>query len=183
MGAANKGKSTGKGKIRKTTPREETAYVGPRKADVHLEICKHSSMNRTRKARRRDDFVHFLRQVHHTKVRKVTEKVVFINTSRNLLMRNTSATVASYIPAHDERQMQLWRIESDDKTHFRVRLHHLANRYYLKGNNRDLHLEVPTFEESSVEWTLHMEEMARKAAWFLHKDVYKVPRSYSQKST
>ena len=59
----------------KTTPREETASVGSQKASVHLEKHAHSSMTRTRKAKGRDDPLHFLRQVHSTEIRKVTEKV------------------------------------------------------------------------------------------------------------
>ena len=37
----------------KTIPTEETAYVGSRKANVHVEIRAHSSMNQTRKAKER----------------------------------------------------------------------------------------------------------------------------------
>ena len=46
--------------------------------------------------------------------------------------KDKSATIAIYIPANDERQMQLRKIQSTDKTQFRVRLHYLANRYFLK---------------------------------------------------
>ena len=35
----------------KTTPKEETAYVGSRKANVHVEKHAHSSMTRQRKAK------------------------------------------------------------------------------------------------------------------------------------
>ena len=62
-------------KCPKSTPTEETAFVGQQKANVHLEIRAHSSMNQTRKAMERDDLVHLLRQVHRTETRKVTEKV------------------------------------------------------------------------------------------------------------
>ena len=48
----------------KTSPREDTASVGLRKANVHLEIRAHSCMNQTRTAKERDDLCHFLRQVH-----------------------------------------------------------------------------------------------------------------------
>ena len=47
--------------------------------------------------------------------------------------KKKSATIANDIAAHDERQMQLRNIQSDDKTQFRVRLRHLANKYVLKG--------------------------------------------------
>ena len=46
------------------TPREEIAYVGPREANVHLDIRAHSSVTQTRKAKKRVHFVHLLRQVH-----------------------------------------------------------------------------------------------------------------------
>ena len=73
-----------------TTPREETASVGPRKANVYLEIHAQSSMTHTRKAKGRDDFVHFLRQVHRTETRKVTEKVAMTEAQtalKNLLVK------------------------------------------------------------------------------------------------
>ena len=38
---------------------------------------------------------------------------------------------------------------------------------------------APTFEEKPTEWTLCVEEKARKAVWILHKNVCKVPSSYS----
>ena len=57
-------------KCQKTTPKE-TASVGSQQANVHSEKHAHSSMTRIRKARGRNDLVHFLRQV----IRKVTEKV------------------------------------------------------------------------------------------------------------
>ena len=62
-----KGKRKGKAKkLPKTTPREETAPCGQRKAKVDVEIRAHSSTNQTRKAKERDD---------HTEIRKVIEKV------------------------------------------------------------------------------------------------------------
>ena len=61
-------------KMPQTSPGEETACVGSRKDNVHLKIRAHSSMNQTRKAKNRDDFVHLLRQVHLTEVRKAVEK-------------------------------------------------------------------------------------------------------------
>ena len=50
-------------KCPKTTPREETASVGPQEPNVHLEIHACSSMTRTKNAKRSDDFVHLLQQV------------------------------------------------------------------------------------------------------------------------
>ena len=43
------------------TLREDTVYVGLRKATVHLEICAHSSVNQTGKAKGKDGLVHPLR--------------------------------------------------------------------------------------------------------------------------
>ena len=60
----------------KTISREEIAYVGPRKANVHLDIRAHSSMNQTREAKERDDLVDLVRQAQRTGIRKVIEKVV-----------------------------------------------------------------------------------------------------------
>ena len=58
----------------KTVLGEEIASVGLRKANVHLEVRAHSSMNQTRKATERNDLVHLLRQVHRTETRKVRER-------------------------------------------------------------------------------------------------------------
>ena len=46
------------------TPREEIAYVGPRKANVQLEIRAHSSVTQTRKANERVVFVHLFPETH-----------------------------------------------------------------------------------------------------------------------
>ena len=84
-------------------------------------------------------------------------------------------------------------IQLDDKTQCRVRLHHLANKHVLRRKNWDFHLEpiqtrsqnqqdpkAPAFEERSIEWTLSMEEQARKVAWIIHRNVHTVPGSYSE---
>ena len=60
---------------KKTTPREETASVGPQKANVPLEEHAHPSITRTTKAKGRSDSVHPPRQVHRAEIPKVTEKV------------------------------------------------------------------------------------------------------------
>ena len=73
-------------------------------------------------------------------------------------------------------------------TQFRVRLHHLANRYVLNSEKLDLHLEpsrrdliiseiqsLQTFGTRFIERTLRMEEEARKAAWIIHKKVCNIP--------
>ena len=58
---------------------------------------------------------------------------VHTHMQQNLLMkRNKSATIAVLSTTNDERQMQLKKVQSDDKTQFRVKLDHLANRYVLK---------------------------------------------------
>ena len=95
-----------------------------------------------------------------------------------------------HIPSHDERQMQLRKIQSDDKTQYRVRLHHIANKYVLKmgltlgviqtGSQNQRNPNAPKFEARSIEGTLSMEEKARGASWVLHKSVYKFPGSYSE---
>ena len=65
-----------------------------------------------------------------------------------------------HTPAYDERQMQLRKTQSDDKIHFRVRLHHLAKKVRSENGNWDQHFGVihtgsehqrnpnaPTFED------------------------------------
>ena len=52
-------------------------------------------------------------------------------------MTEKSASIAVHVPANDERQMQLQKVLSDDKTHFRKRLHHLVNKYVMR---REIHL-------------------------------------------
>ena len=57
IGAPTTGKAQGKGtNMSNTTPKEETASVGPQKANAHLEIHAHSSMNQTRKAQGKGRF-------------------------------------------------------------------------------------------------------------------------------
>ena len=92
MGAPSKGKTKGKStyKCQNTFRGEETASVGPQKANVDLEINAHSSVNRTRKPKGRNNFVHLLRQVHHTENRKVAEQVVMtevLKAHQNLLVK------------------------------------------------------------------------------------------------
>ena len=61
-----------------------------------------------------------------------SETSVFTNTLLEmLLLQKKSATFAVHTMANDERQMQSQKMQSDDKTQVRVRLHHLANRYCL----------------------------------------------------
>ena len=66
--------------------------------------------------------------------------------------------------------MQSLKILSDDKNQFRVRRHHLANKYVLHkeilGHTLGVmqtgfeilrHPNDPTFEDRSIEWTLSVE--------------------------
>ena len=69
-----------------------------------------------------------------------SETSVHTNTLLNLLMEK-SAFVAIHIPLNDERQMQLRKNQSDDKTQVRVRFHHLANKSIWKWKNWGLRLE------------------------------------------
>ena len=106
--------------------------------------------------------------------------------------RKNQATIASRIPANDECEMQLQKVQSDDKTQFRVRLPHLANRSVLKrgiwgptlgvqtGSKSQRNPNAPTLGERSIGQTVRVEEMARKSAWTLHKNVYTIPASYSE---
>ena len=65
-----------KRKCQTTTPKEDVVYVRLQMANVHSAIRAHSNMILTRKAKGRDDLVHFVRQVQRTKIRKVIRKVV-----------------------------------------------------------------------------------------------------------
>ena len=69
------------------------------------------------------------------------DKCAYKHTTTPADERKISAAVAIYIPARGERQMQKRKIQSDDKTQYRVRLHHLANKYVPKRENWDLPLE------------------------------------------
>ena len=60
-------------KMPNTTPREETASVGSRKVNVHFGEACAFKRDPKKKAKGRDDFVHLLRRVHCTEVRKVTD--------------------------------------------------------------------------------------------------------------
>ena len=70
-------------KMRKTTPREETASVGSRKANAHMGTPAHSSTNRTRMAEGTDDLLRLLPHVHRTEILKVTEKVVMTEAEKD----------------------------------------------------------------------------------------------------
>ena len=105
-----------------------------------------------------------------------SETIVFRNTQLKIILR---------------RMMNARCIYRKYSTSFRARLHHLANRYVLKRENLGPTLGViqtgsathrnakaPTFEEISIELTLHMEEMARNSAWIFHKNVHTIPGSF-----
>ena len=47
--------------------------------------------------------------------------------------KHTAKPADENMPPNDERQMQIRKIQSDDKTQYRVRVHHVANKYVLKG--------------------------------------------------
>ena len=85
---------------------------------------------------------------------------------------------------HEEVKEQT---EQRMKTQFRVRLHHLANKYVLKRekprptpgvsltrSENQRNPTAPTFGERAIEWTLRM---ARNQLGHWHKNVYKVPYS------
>ena len=75
-----------------------------------------------------------------------------------------------------------------------MRHHHLANKYVhiretkgptlgviQTGSQNQRNPNAPRFEERSIEWTLSMEEEARKTSWIFRKNVCKVPGSCSEK--
>ena len=82
-------------------------------------------------------------------------------------------------------------MQSDNKTKFRVRLHHVANEYVLKREKMETYTwshpdqnqrnpNAPSFEERSIEWTLNMKEKTRTSAWILHINVCIIPGSHSE---
>ena len=100
------------------------------------------------------------------------------------MYKSHSSRRMHHIPSGVERQ----EIQCDNNTHYRVKLHHIANKYVLKiqklgptlgaiqtrpQNQRNPN--APTFEERSIEW----DEIARKTSLFLQNNVYKVSGSYS----
>ena len=117
---------------------------------------------------------------------------VHTHTAKTADEKRNSVSFASHTPSNDERLMQLRQIQSDDKTQFRVRLHHLANRYVLKretlgptlglsqtGSQNQGSPNDPTEEERSIERTLSMEGKARTAARIC-TNAHKIPGSCSE---
>ena len=96
----------------KTTPRAETASVQPQKANVHLEMHAQSIMTRTQEGHREGTTsFHLLRQVHHTEIRKVTEKVVMtVFTHRNLLVKVRQGKRTDYFVQISRKEVAKWKI-------------------------------------------------------------------------
>ena len=118
-----------------------------------------------------------------------SETSVHANTQLNLLRRRKISNYLQFTsPRNDDRQMQLLKIMSYDKTHFRVRLQVCSEKGKLgpalgviqAGSQSQRHPNAPTFEDRSIERTSRMEEMARTSAWVLHHNVYTAPVSYSE---
>ena len=90
------------------------------------------------------------------------------HTAKSADEKGNPASMAIHLQSNDERQLQLRKIQSDDKTQFRVRLHHLEHKYVLgviqTGSHNQRNPNAPTCEERSIEWTVSMEEQTRKAA-------------------
>ena len=125
-------------------------------------------------------------------MRKFKDKCAYKHTGKLADETKHSATIAIHIPSNDERQVQILKIQSEDKTQYRVRLHHVANKYVLEG-------EIGTYTWSHPDWISKSTKpkrsdirekiyrmdfehgrKARKAAYILHKNVYTVPVSYSE---
>ena len=60
------------------------------------------------------------------------DKGVYKHTANSADDKGNLATIAIHIPANGERPIQLQKGQSDAKSQFRVRLHHFANRCFLK---------------------------------------------------
>ena len=74
--------------------------------------------------------------------RKFGDKCIHKHTAKSVDEKKHSATFEIHITASDERQMQLQKVESNDKTQFQVRLDHLPNRYGLKREKMEPTLRV-----------------------------------------
>ena len=74
-----------------------------------------------------------------------SETGAYKHTAKPAVKNKELTSIAIHIPSNDERQMQLQNIQSDDKTQFPVRLHHLGNRYVLKRENE-------TYSWSHPDW-------------------------------
>ena len=102
------------------------------------------------------------------------------NTQLTLLITRTFQQLLHF--ASDERQMKLRNLQSQDKTQFRLRQNHLANRYVLKRENLGPTLGVTQTgcKNQRNPNVPTLREMAKKSAWILHKNVYKIPGLYPE---
>ena len=124
------------------------------------------------------------------KIRQGKQTNDFVQTSRKdtatpLLMKRTIQHRLPFtLHRKSERQMQRREFQSEDKTQYRVRLNHLADKYVLKrrkwrhtlgviqtGSQTSPKPNAPTFEQGSIQWTSSMDR-TRNAAWILHKSVF-----------
>ena len=109
---------------------------------------------------------------------KFRDKCAYKHTAKPGDEKENPASIAIHIPSNDERRMELWKTQSDDKTQYRVRLRHLADKNVLERDKLGPTLGViqigfqnqrnpngPISEEQSIEWSLSMEEKARRSAW------------------
>ena len=124
---------------------------------------------------------------------KLSDKCVFKHTAKssdekkNQQLLPSTSQQSMNVRCNYERFSRMTRPNSEWD------LHHLGNKYVLKrenlgfavgviqtGSQNPRNPNVPTFDERSIEWTLSMKEIARKAAWIFHKKVYRVSGSYNE---
>ena len=161
IGAPSQGKAKGKRQRKcQTYFRERRLHpLDNKRANVHLEKHARSSMTRTRKAKGRDDHVHFLRQVQPHQKSKGDGKSSDDGSAKGTptITGKSSPKKANRPPCTNFKKgsMQIRRqvckktkhnlvmkgqfqekrkIPSDDKTQHRVRLHHFAEITFSKGN-------------------------------------------------
>ena len=118
IGAPRRGKAKGTGKrtCRKER-RERSLHPLDHKRPMFIwRSMRIQSKTRTRKAKGRDDFVHLLRQVHRTEIRKVTEKV---------------AMTAEVLKAHQHLLAHV-REESEQTTLYKLQERRLPERKLFK---------------------------------------------------
>ena len=85
-------------------------------------------------------------------------------------MKN-SAIIAIHITANDERQMRLHKVQSDDKTQFRVRLRYLPNKYVLGCSPPHLISKSAKSKRSNIRGKIHRMDLAQCQFHILSIDI------------
>ena len=138
-------------------------------------------MTRTRKAKGRDDLVHLHRQVYKMQSAKwmqIRRHVCFQTHSKNCWWQEKSQSITFHRCNYGKfSRMPRPKIEtSPSRQQVRSEKRKMGPTLgaIQTGHQNQRNPNAPT------EWSLSMEEIARKAAWISHSNVYKVPGSCSE---